>query len=165
VRYWVTLLTNLTLGIYYVYMKNQNAVALGSITSERKAFSSHENGKMGGRPKKHKEIPLTQGKVALAEIKGLELSEMNALDKYNDILKLVLGEVKTDAWFGDVAMTFEEAKKAVVNKLSDIAEEAKREERNRIFEELHSLFMESNGFEDRTVKLHTYIYKQLREDY
>ena len=100
-----------------------------------------------------------------AEIKGLELAEMNALDKYNDILKLVLGEVKTDAGFGDVAITFEEAKKAVVNKLSDIAEEAKREERNRIFEELHSLFMESNGFEDRTVKLHTYIYKQPREDY
>jgi hypothetical protein len=46
-----------------------------------------------------------------------------------------------------------------------LCEEARRKERDRIFEELHTLFMESNGFEDRTVKLHTYIYKQLREDY
>jgi len=53
----------------------------------------------------------------------------------------------------------------LVTRIGNAVNEAKREERNRIFEELHSLFMESNGFEDRTVKLHTYIYKQLREDY
>lgn len=33
-------------------MKNQHAVALGSIKSEAKAKSSRENGKLGGRPKK-----------------------------------------------------------------------------------------------------------------
>ena len=45
--------------------KNKHAVALGSIKSERKAQSSRENGKKGGRPRKPMEIPLTQGKVAL----------------------------------------------------------------------------------------------------
>jgi hypothetical protein len=33
-------------------MKNPNAVALGSIKSKKKAKSSRENGKKGGRPKK-----------------------------------------------------------------------------------------------------------------
>lgn len=33
-------------------MKNPNAVALGSIKSEKKSLSSKENGKKGGRPKK-----------------------------------------------------------------------------------------------------------------
>lgn len=33
-------------------MKNPSAVALGSIKSEKKAKSSRENGKKGGRPKK-----------------------------------------------------------------------------------------------------------------
>lgn len=32
-------------------MKNPHAVALGSIKSEKKAKSSRENGKKGGRPK------------------------------------------------------------------------------------------------------------------
>lgn len=32
--------------------KNANAMALGSIKSEKKAKSSAENGKKGGRPKK-----------------------------------------------------------------------------------------------------------------
>jgi len=31
-------------------MKNKNAVALGKIKSEKKAKSSRENGKLGGRP-------------------------------------------------------------------------------------------------------------------
>lgn len=35
--------------------KNQYAVALGSIKSDKKAKSSRENGKKGGRPKKLKE--------------------------------------------------------------------------------------------------------------
>jgi hypothetical protein len=35
-------------------MKNPAAVALGSIKSEKKAKSSKENGKKGGRPKKIK---------------------------------------------------------------------------------------------------------------
>jgi hypothetical protein len=35
-------------------MKNPAAVALGKIKSEKKAASSRENGKKGGRPKKHK---------------------------------------------------------------------------------------------------------------
>jgi hypothetical protein len=35
-------------------MKNQNAVALGSIKTEKKAVSSRENGKKGGRPKTKK---------------------------------------------------------------------------------------------------------------
>lgn len=34
--------------------KNPAAVALGSIKSEKKAKSSRENGKKGGRPKKEK---------------------------------------------------------------------------------------------------------------
>jgi hypothetical protein len=33
-------------------MKNKYAVALGSIKSEKKAKSSRENGKKGGRPRK-----------------------------------------------------------------------------------------------------------------
>lgn len=33
-------------------MKNPNAVALGSIKSEKKAKASKLNGKLGGRPKK-----------------------------------------------------------------------------------------------------------------
>lgn len=33
-------------------MKNQSAVSLGSIRSERKARTAKENGKKGGRPKK-----------------------------------------------------------------------------------------------------------------
>lgn len=32
-------------------MKNPAAVALGSMTSERKKISSRENGKLGGAPK------------------------------------------------------------------------------------------------------------------
>jgi hypothetical protein len=32
-------------------MKNQHAAALGSIKSKKKATSSRENGKLGGRPK------------------------------------------------------------------------------------------------------------------
>lgn len=38
-------------------MKNPAAVALGSIKSDKKAKSSRENGKKGGRPKKVKELP------------------------------------------------------------------------------------------------------------
>ena len=33
-------------------IKNPSAVALGSIKTEKKARSSRENGKLGGRPKK-----------------------------------------------------------------------------------------------------------------
>jgi hypothetical protein len=33
-------------------IKNPNAVALGSIKTKKKAKSSRENGKLGGRPKK-----------------------------------------------------------------------------------------------------------------
>jgi hypothetical protein len=35
-------------------MKNPAAVAMGSIKTEKKAISSRENGKKGGRPKKKK---------------------------------------------------------------------------------------------------------------
>ena len=37
-------------------MKNPAAVALGKIKSRARAKASRENGKLGGRPKKHKRI-------------------------------------------------------------------------------------------------------------
>lgn len=42
----------MTLGEYLKLNTNSAAVALGSIRSERKALSSRENGKKGGRPRK-----------------------------------------------------------------------------------------------------------------
>lgn len=53
-------------------MKNEYAKALGSIKTERKAVASRENGKLGGRPRKPMEIPLTHGKVAFVDKKDYE---------------------------------------------------------------------------------------------
>jgi len=39
-------------------MKNQNAVALGSIKTEKKAKASRLNGKKGGRPKAYIHCPI-----------------------------------------------------------------------------------------------------------
>jgi hypothetical protein len=58
-------------------MKNEHAVALGSIKSELKTKTARENGKKGGRPRKPMEIPLTQGKVAL-----VDREDFKELNKY-----------------------------------------------------------------------------------
>ena len=47
--------------------KNPAAVALGSVKSARKAITSAENGKKGGRPRKRPAEPLA---MALAALRG-----------------------------------------------------------------------------------------------
>jgi hypothetical protein len=89
----------------------------------------------------------------------------NIMDKHAKELAQSIHDMFASAYAIDEKVSHEWLTNTIHATLTAVAEEAKREERNRIFEELHSLFMESNGFEDRTVKLHTYIYKQLREDY
>jgi hypothetical protein len=44
-----------------------------------------------------------------------------------------------------------------LTKLTEVAEEAKNKERDKIYKDLQSLFMGAKSFEDRTEQLHTYL--------
>lgn len=55
-------------------MKNPHAVAMGSIRSPKKAQSSRQNGKLGGRPKK--ETAMTAREKLVTKVAGMSTDQI-----------------------------------------------------------------------------------------
>jgi hypothetical protein len=77
-------------------MKNQNAVAIGSIITGKKAASSLENGKLGGRPRQYiKQILRYNSDLGKWEPLGASMSGLTA-DEAKKELKQLRGWAKDD---------------------------------------------------------------------